>query len=51
LRHDSLTAVNDKNAPDRVSPKRLEGVTVADGAVTMTLKPASWNVIRLESSK
>lgn len=51
LRHDSLTAVNDKNAPDRVAPKRLEGVTVADGAVTMTLKPASWNVIRLESTK
>jgi alpha-N-arabinofuranosidase len=51
LRHDKLDAVNDKNAPDRVSPQRLDGISVADGAITMTLKPASWNVIRLESSK
>ncbi|PSC05584.1 alpha-N-arabinofuranosidase [Alsobacter soli] len=47
LRHDDLQAINSKDAPERVSPAPLEGVVVDGGKVRVTLKPASWNVIRL----
>ena len=49
LRHDDLKAVNTKDQPENVSPKPLKGVTVDGGKLRVTLKPASWNVIRLEA--
>ncbi|MFC0410111.1 arabinosylfuranosidase ArfA [Roseomonas elaeocarpi] len=47
LRHDDLSAVNTKDAPDTVSPAALEGVRIAQGRLTATLPAASWNVVRL----
>jgi alpha-L-arabinofuranosidase len=47
LRHDDLGAINDKNAPERVTPAALSGVVVDGGRIRVTLKPASWNVIHL----
>ena len=49
MRHDDLKAVNTKDKPENVSPKPLKGVTVDGGKVRVTLRPASWNVIRLEA--
>lgn len=50
LRHDDLSAINDKNAPDRVAPTALSGVVVDGGRIRATLKPASWNVIHLTAN-
>ncbi|WP_329409495.1 alpha-N-arabinofuranosidase [Streptomyces sp. NBC_00704] len=33
--------------PERVAPHAAEGTTLADGTLTATLEPLSWNVIRL----
>jgi alpha-N-arabinofuranosidase len=46
--HDAdLDAVNTKDAPDRIAPRALAGVSVAGSKITATLPPASWSVIRL----
>jgi alpha-N-arabinofuranosidase len=50
LRHDDLKAVNSKDAPENVSPKPLDGVSVDGGKIRMTLKPASWNVARFSAA-
>ncbi len=47
LHNDALDAVNTKDDRDRVKPTQLDGVKVSGEAITMTLPPASWNVIRL----
>jgi alpha-N-arabinofuranosidase len=47
LRHDRLDATNTKDAPDRVAPQPMDSVRVADGRISMVLKPASWNVVSL----
>jgi alpha-N-arabinofuranosidase len=47
LRDDDLKAVNTEQAPHRIAPKAHAGATVADGQLTATLPPASWNVIRV----
>jgi alpha-N-arabinofuranosidase len=45
--HDAdLEAINTKANPDRVKPSALSGVLAQGGALTATLRPASWNVIR-----
>ena len=49
LRHKDLKAVNDSKNPLRVKPARLKEVAVAAGGLEATLKPASWNVVRLEA--
>ena len=49
LRHDDLQAANTKSAPDAVSPVPLDGVQVRGERLQATLKPASWNVIRLRT--
>ncbi len=47
--HDKdLKAINSKKQPDRIKPAKLGDVKVKDGMITATLKPASWNVIRLK---
>ena len=51
LRNDDLQAVNSKTDPERVRPERLEGVTVEDGKVRLTLAPASWNVVKLVAAR
>ena len=48
LHHVDLKAINDKAAPMRVRPERLDHVEVGADGLAMTLLPASWNVIRLE---
>ena len=46
--HDAdLKAVNTKAYPDRVQPSSLAGVRVEGNRLTATLRPASWNVIRV----
>lgn len=49
--HDAdLEAVNAKANPERVKPSALAGVRAQGGALTATLRPASWNVIRAKVS-
>jgi alpha-N-arabinofuranosidase len=43
-------AVNTADAPDRVTPRRLDDVKVADGRATAVLPALSWNMIRLQGS-
>ena len=46
--HDAdLKAVNTKADQDRVKPSTLAGVRAEGNKLTATLKPASWNVIRV----
>ena len=46
--HDAdLKAVNTKSNPDRVKPSALAGVRAEGNRLAATLKPASWNVIRV----
>lgn len=40
-------ARNTRDQPDRVVPRPVEGATVADGRLSATLPPLSWNMIRL----
>ena len=47
LHDDDLKAVNTRDAPERVKPSALSGVTVSADTIRATLPPASWNVIRL----
>ena len=44
---DDLDAANTKDAPDRVRPSALSGVTADKGKVQVSLPPASWNVFSL----
>ena len=48
LRDKDLKAVNTRKQPERVKPGKLGDVKVKDGMISATLKPASWNVIRLK---
>ena len=49
--HDTeLGAANTRELPERVMPSRLETVRVDGRVVEATLKPASWNVIRLQAA-
>ncbi len=41
-------ATNDRDQPDRVVPKALESVHVADGSLHAELPPVSWCAIRLK---
>ena len=46
--HDAdLNAVNTRDAPDRIVPKKLEQVAVEGTRIAATLPAASWSVIRL----
>jgi alpha-N-arabinofuranosidase len=47
LHHSDLSAANTRDAPDTVRPAPLDGASIADGTLHVTLPPASWNVIRL----
>jgi len=42
-----LTALNTRDAPDRIRPGPLKDVEVEDASLRATLAPASWSVIRL----
>jgi alpha-N-arabinofuranosidase len=48
LVHDDLKALNTKEQPANVAPKELSGADVTAGKLTVTLPPASWNVMRLQ---
>ena len=45
LHHGDLLAFNSKNAPDKVAPTLLAGVSVQGERLRMTLAPASWNLV------
>lgn len=46
--HDSdLKAINTKSDPLRVKPKPINDISVSGGKITVSLKAASWNVIKL----
>jgi alpha-N-arabinofuranosidase len=47
LTHPDLKAANTQDQPNRVTPQTNGDATLADGRLTASLPPASWNVIRL----
>ena len=47
LSHPDLKATNTQDHPDQVVPKANGDAALADGQLTATLPPASWNVIRM----
>ena len=49
--HDAdLEACNTEEQPDRVAPRPLEHVTVAEGRLRAVLPPVSWTVLRLTTT-
>ena len=50
LRHDDLQAANSKERPDCVLPVETAGAAGRDAHLRATLKPASWNLIRLAAT-
>ena len=44
---DDPDAVNDRDHPDRVAPRRLADPKVDGGRLQVVLPPLSWNLIRL----
>ena len=50
LRHDDLQAANSKERPDCVLPVETAGAACRDAHLRATLKPASWNLIRLAAT-
>ncbi|TCR66426.1 alpha-N-arabinofuranosidase [Bosea sp. BK604] len=51
LHHRDLSAVNDKENPDRIKPDRFDDVTVSSSRIEMTLPPASWTVCHFARPK
>jgi alpha-L-arabinofuranosidase len=51
LRDDDLLARNTKEQPDRVTPAKSGRASVDGGTLSVTLAPASWNVLRLERTR
>jgi alpha-N-arabinofuranosidase len=45
-----LSATNSEDAPESVTPHRLDEVTAGDGSLRAVLPPVSWSVIRLTST-
>jgi alpha-N-arabinofuranosidase len=50
LHHADLQAINSKEEPDKVAPSKLEGVSTEGSKVRLSVKPASWSVIRLRAA-
>ena len=50
LAGDDPDAINDRQHPDRVSPRQLDEVKVDGGRGQVTLPPLSWNMIRFSGS-
>jgi alpha-N-arabinofuranosidase len=48
--HHDLVATNTKQAPDQVKPVPLTDLAISGHGLRATLKPASWNVIRMMAS-
>ena len=49
LNGDDPKAANTFEAPDRITPRSLEGLEVKDGAATVTLPPLSFTVAATEN--
>jgi alpha-N-arabinofuranosidase len=47
LHDNDLKAINTKSDPLRVKPKPINDISVSGGKITVSLKAASWNVIKL----
>jgi alpha-N-arabinofuranosidase len=50
LHHANLKAVNTRDDPDQVTPTPLNGTLIEDQRVRATLAPASWTMLRLETT-
>jgi alpha-N-arabinofuranosidase len=48
LRHDDLSAINTRDAPDHVTPQLLKEVEIQEGKLSVMLPAASWSVIRVK---
>jgi alpha-N-arabinofuranosidase len=48
MTHPDLHAVNNKDNPDRIVPRRGSGATIEDGSVRLVLPPNSWQMLRLK---
>jgi alpha-N-arabinofuranosidase len=51
LRNDDLKAANTSRTPDAVTPAALKGDRAEKGALSASLPPLSWNVLRLQKKK
>jgi alpha-L-arabinofuranosidase len=51
LHNKDLKALNTAKKPDRVKPQQFRDIKFREGGVSATLRPASWNVIRLKTGK
>ncbi|MBW7965490.1 alpha-N-arabinofuranosidase [Bradyrhizobium sp. BR 10261] len=49
LCHDDLQATNTRDAPARVKPQPLQGVSIVGAQLRAVLAPASWNVVHLSA--
>jgi alpha-N-arabinofuranosidase len=47
LQDNDLKAINTKSDPLRVKPRPINDISVSGGKITVSLKAASWNVIKL----
>ena len=50
LRSGNLKATNTRKQPDKVKPTALKDVKAGNGRLQATLAPASWNMIRLNTT-
>jgi alpha-L-arabinofuranosidase len=48
---DDPDATNSAAEPERVTPRRLDEVKVADGHAGVVLPPLSWSMVRLRSAQ
>ena len=48
LHDEDLKALNTAKKPNRIKPRPLPDITLRSGGLRATLRPASWNVIRLQ---
>ena len=46
-----LNALNTAKKPDRIKPLPLSDIKIQSDGLRATLRPASWNVIRLKRGK
>jgi alpha-N-arabinofuranosidase len=51
LHHDDLKAANSREAPDEVSPRAHDAVSIDGTKLHATLKPLSWNVFVTKASR
>jgi alpha-N-arabinofuranosidase len=51
MHNPDLKAANTKDAPNRIVPRALAGVSADGGKITASLPPASWNILRFAPAR